>query len=485
MPRKAKRNDFGSVKPRKSAHGVVYQARYRTPVEAFARYPGVSKEQYRTFADETEAYGWLAAEKRKIAAGVWEPPKIVAARAEAKGVKFRDYATAWVERRRKSNGEPLESSTRLKYKEKLENHLFKAFGDKPVSSIKPDDVQRWWDSYGSNPTQVRADAYTLLKSIMRSAETEPIEGDGETLIDRSPCRLRGTTVRKKHRTVTAELTEIRTVYEAMPERLALAVYLGGVMGLRIGEVLALRRGDIDLDEGVLHVAGSVKPAMKDGKQVIVRGRTKTANSDRYLEIPEALQHVIAEHLKHHTGKGKAALLFEAKKGGVMRENVFSYYWRQARATVPRLREGEMKFHDLRHTALQHLVENGATLNMVMAVAGHSDVKIAGKYQDGVTQSFAQQITGKVSQQLSELIAPTASAAQPAPQDGAQAAAEPDCEVSALASALEGMALPVRVQVLRGLDNAVQRSRVLACFSPEVQAETMAQLLRERMATGAA
>ena len=126
----------------------------------------------------------------------------------------------------------------------------------------------------------------MLKSIMHTAETEPINEQGDTLIDRSPCRLRGTTVRKKHKTVTAELHEIKTVYEAMPERLALSIYLGGVMSLRIGEVLALRRGDVDLTKNVLHVAGSVKPAMKDGKQVIVRGKTKTANSDRYIDISE-------------------------------------------------------------------------------------------------------------------------------------------------------------------------------------------------------
>lgn len=484
MPRKAKRNDFVSVKPRKTAHGVVYQARYKTPVEMIPRYPGARKEQYKTFADETEAYGWLAAEKRKIAAGVWEPPKAVAVRAAAKGVKFRDYATSWIENRRKPNGEALESSTKIKYTEKLENHLLKPFGDKTVAAIKPDDVQKWWDSYGANPPQVRSDAYTMLKSIMHTAETEPINEQGDTLIDRSPCRLRGTTVRKKHKTVTAELHEIKTVYEAMPERLALSIYLGGVMSLRIGEVLALRRGDVDLTKNVLHVAGSVKPAMKDGKQVIVRGKTKTANSDRYIDIPEALRPIFAEHLRYHTGRGKAALLFEAKKSGVMRENVFSYYWRQARATVPRLREGEMKFHDLRHTALQHLVENGATLNMVMAVAGHSDIKVAGKYQDGVTKSFSQQITGRISQQLEEVINSSASAATLETDTGNSMPASATIqgqtvndETRALAGTLEGMALTVRIQVLKNLD-AAKRSQVLSCFSPDVQVETMTQLLSE-------
>lgn len=38
MPRKAKRNAFGSIKARNNAHGVVYQARYKTPIEMFSKY---------------------------------------------------------------------------------------------------------------------------------------------------------------------------------------------------------------------------------------------------------------------------------------------------------------------------------------------------------------------------------------------------------------------------------------------------------------
>ena len=51
------------------------------------------------------------------------------------------------------------------------------------------------------------------------------------------------------------------------------------------------------------------------------------------------------------------------------------------------------------------------------------------------------------------------------------------ETRALARTLEGMALTVRIQVLKNLD-AAKRSQVLSCFSPDVQTETMTQLLRE-------
>lgn len=83
-------------------------------------------------------------------------------------------------------------------------------------------------------------------------------------------------------------------------------------------------------------------------------------------IPDALKPVIEEHLRTHTDREKDSLLFaDPRSGGYMRENSFNGYWRLARAEVPRLES--MHFHDLRHTALQRYVENGATLNMVMKI----------------------------------------------------------------------------------------------------------------------
>jgi hypothetical protein len=80
------------------------------------------------------------------------------------------------------------------------------------------DVQEWWDSY-DKPSAVRESAYVLLKSIMRTASTDPINSQGDTFIAHSPCHIRGIHVPKVHKTVNAEISELAQVYEAMPERL--------------------------------------------------------------------------------------------------------------------------------------------------------------------------------------------------------------------------------------------------------------------------
>lgn len=484
MSRKGKRSGFGQIKRTKTKHGEIkYQAQYPTPVDAFNKFQGLKPYQYRTFGDETVAQGWLAEQKRKIDANVWVPPQILKAQKDAKAIRFSEYAEEWIKKRRKPNGDPLSPSTVIKYVELLKNHLLKKFGKKLLSSITIEDVQEWWDSY-NKPSVIRERAYTLLKSIMYTAATEPINSQGDTRIDRSPCHIRGIHTPKTHKTVNAELEELALVYEAMPPRLALSIYLGGVMGLRIGEVLALRRCDVDMKNATLHVSGSIKPAMKDGKQVIVRGKPKSINSDRILNIPEALLPFFRKHLREFTDSGKSALLFAApRSGGVMRENVFSYYWRQARAVVPRL--NTMRFHDLRHTALQRLVENGASLNMVMQAAGHSGLDVASKYQDGTSRSYRDEITDRVSHQFEQtmdksakseaggVVSDTIKSGIPL-IDNAEGVEE-EKELLRLSKSLEEMNLEVRVSVLQRL-KAKQQSKILSFFQPAIQIETMTKLL---------
>jgi hypothetical protein len=45
----------------------------------------------------------------------------------------------------------------------------------------------------------------------------------------------------------------------------------------------------------------------------------------------------------------------------------------------------LRFHDLRHTGLTWLAEDGATVRELMDAAGHSDVETAMRYQHSVSE----------------------------------------------------------------------------------------------------
>jgi integrase len=79
----------------------------------------------------------------------------------------------------------------------------------------------------------------------------------------------------------ASLDELAALVEAMPERLRLAVHLGAWLSLRYGEIVELRRSDIDLKNGVVHVRRGV--TWVGGKPVV--GPPKSAAGVRDVAVP--------------------------------------------------------------------------------------------------------------------------------------------------------------------------------------------------------
>ena len=94
---------------------------------------------------------------------------------------------------------------------------------------------------------MRARTYALLRTILATAVADE-------LIDANPCRIRGAgQTQRVHKIRPASVAELDALTAAMPDRLKLAVPLASWCALRVGEILELRRGDIDLDQEVIRV----------------------------------------------------------------------------------------------------------------------------------------------------------------------------------------------------------------------------------------
>ena len=81
-----------------------------------ASYVGPDSERYNaphTFDTLGDARAWLAGIRTDIQRGKWRSPHTVAAE------RFGKYATAWVQQRVSSKGEPLRPKTRAEYERQL------------------------------------------------------------------------------------------------------------------------------------------------------------------------------------------------------------------------------------------------------------------------------------------------------------------------------------------------------------------------------
>ncbi len=370
---------FGNVRKLPSGR---WQARYTGPDDRV--YSAKTPEgKPLTFQTKALADGWLAKVRADIERGTWVSPD----RAKPVAPKmFREYADAWLPSRRVKGGRPLAVRTREHYEQLLQDHLYPTFGDVPVSDIEPSAVRAWHADMGeaTGPTAT-AHAYGLLRTILNTALS-----DG--LIAANPCRVRGagqTTRRVKIRPAT--LAELETIASNVPVRYRLGIMLAAWCALRFGELAALRRRDIDLKNGVLHVRqGAVWT--KSAGQMFKDPKSEAGRRD--VHIPPHLIPMIKQHLQEHVVAEREALLFPAA-GDLSRPMASStlkrVYW-PAREKAGR---PDLRFHDLRHTGATLAAATRATLAELMQRLGHSTPAAAMRYQHA-TKDRAQAIANALS-----------------------------------------------------------------------------------------
>src|SRR5699024_5652771 len=188
----------------------------------------------------------------------------------------------------------------------------------------------------------------------------------------------------------------------------LVVILGARVGLRWGEMLGLRRADVDVLRNRVHVRQTVTQT-SDGFKV---GPPKTKGSKRTVPVARAVMTEIVDHLDAYVPSPSSARLLSGLRGEWLHRGTFNRgLWRPALVRAGLLGEvvkvgdeyragwqdangdhtmmfpteakavakaarasGEgLRVHDLRHSYASWLISAGASVKQVSAWMGHSSV----------------------------------------------------------------------------------------------------------------
>ncbi|TDD69280.1 site-specific integrase [Jiangella aurantiaca] len=342
----ASRRRFGRVRKLPSGR---FQARYHGP-------DGIDRPAPYTFATKTDANMWLADKELEIRRGDWLDPA-------GASVPLREFAAGWIVERPNLRPRTVEL-----YEGLLRLHIAPQLGALGLGDVTPARVRSWRKERlddGVGPVTV-AKAYRLLKTVMATA----VE-DG--LIRRNPCQIKGAGTEASPERRTATLAEVFAIADAIQPRYRVLVLLAAFGTLRWGELMGLRRLDVDLDERTVRVERAVQQVK--GKQIV--STPKTAAGRRVIAIPEVIVPELRSHLAEFAEPGPDGRVFIGPKGATPTRTNFHTVWRQAAtaAGVP-----ELHFHDLRHTGATLAATTGASLRELMERLGHASPRAAMIYQ---------------------------------------------------------------------------------------------------------
>ncbi len=125
---------------------------------------------------------------------------------------------------------------------------------------------------------------------------------------------------------------------AAPDPLSTIIALTVVLGLRIGETLALRVSDIDFAKRIIRVRQSVDAATRNV------GAVKSRASSADLPMSPQLETRLRAHLRKHDGKSE--LLFTNKRGRALSANKLRA--KQLHPLLEKLGIERGGFHSMRH-----------------------------------------------------------------------------------------------------------------------------------------
>jgi integrase len=353
---------LGSI--RKLPSGL-YQVRYTDPL-------GVRRNAKTTFKTKASAELELTRIREAIENGTWqidETPQ--AGGLVPKTMTLKQLARHWRAQRVGSSGDPLRPNTLNEYQRLIESTL-KEFVDKPIRTITQQQIEDWLIRERARAGNQAVKAYKHLKTLMTYAQKRH-------WIARNPCDIeRGTAYTPKEPPAPKD-KQVQIMLENAPEPFRTILIFAAYGGLRKGEILELRRKDIQevKEGGEKWVRVNISRAVIWDKGKAIVSEPKTKAGIRSLLMPQEARADILKHLKS-ISISPEALLFPRRTGS--EEHWGEYQIKPHWEKVRDLAGFSGRFHSLRAYASTEFAKLNPTDRELMERFGHRNIITAQKYQ---------------------------------------------------------------------------------------------------------
>ncbi|MEZ3435183.1 MAG: site-specific integrase [Lachnospiraceae bacterium] len=282
---------------------------------------------------------------------------------------LESWADYWLETHVRPHVRP---ETYAGYRRNLDNHICAYLGKMRLTDISQRHIQNLANGLRDKM------AATTLHGICRILKSLLTSACDEGLIMQNPYRnIRLPKAKNRPPRVLTQVEqkklETAILYNNEPEYL-LCLY----MGLRVGELCALRWKDIDFESNILHIRHSVQriPGEENRSRTrLVLGIPKSDASVRDIPLPRFLSEILYKKLREEEGKPDE-FLFKGTKAGYRDPRTMQ---QKLCGLCRKLEIEDVHMHTLRHTFATRCLEKGIRYEVLCEFLGHSSPQITLKY----------------------------------------------------------------------------------------------------------
>ena len=252
----------------------------------------------------------------------------------------------------------------------IRDKILPYFKNKSLADINSTDIIQWQNVLLSiRDDNDRSYSQTYLRTIQNQFNAILNHACRYYGLPDNPCIKAGKMGKAKAKEMLFWTKEEYLAFsEAMKEK-PVSFYAFEILywcGIREGELLALTRGDIDLEKHTLRISKSMQHVK--GRSIITT--PKTDRSNRVIELPEFLCNELEDYFCMLYKCNSATLLFDISK---------SYLHHEMDRGVKETGVKRIRIHDLRHSHVAYLIHLGFSPVEIAERLGHESISVTYTY----------------------------------------------------------------------------------------------------------
>lgn len=311
---------------------------------------------------------WEFSAKKEYGADVSDPSRIKNREIQKSKITFGQFANDEWFSLCVDNGENKPQT--VAYYTYMKNDVVEYFGNKAIKSITPTDIQKYLiylrtrEDKNYTPQTIHHH-YRTLNRIFAFAEKQ------EVIIENPMLKVEKPKIpHKKVDAFTQE--EAQKFFEMLSDSdidFRCMMYLLLTTGMRRGELLGIKWGDIDFEKSVISIKRNVTYTAISGITIDI---PKTENSIRIIPLVSATLDLLNKYKNEFCPlSGEDDFVFHGI-GGTKTARDPNAVTRRVKRFMKRNDLPDMSPHDLRHSCATLLLQNGADIKSVQEILGHSN-----------------------------------------------------------------------------------------------------------------